>query len=174
VSTAHACKIVERTRRSRDRCAFMTVSPEDRATAYIAADPECVWDMISDVTRMGQWSPECYKARWLTSRRGKGALFLGLNKDRGLRWPSPAMVTESERGKVFAFRAASGVLWRYRLTAEDEGCLLVEERITSGEFRYVKVAYRLFLGGYDRRMDVLRAGMQRTVEGIRAAAEDAT
>ena len=152
----------------------MTVSPEDRVTAFIAADPDSIWDMISDVTRMGQWSPECYRAMWLTSRRGKGALFLGLNKDRGLRWPSPAIVTESERGKVFAFRAASGVLWRYRLTAENGGCLLVEERSTSGEFRYVKAAYRLFLGGYDRRMDVLRAGMQRTVERIRAAAENAT
>ena len=51
---------------------------------------------------------------------------------------------------------------------------MVEERITSGEFRYVKVAYRLFLGGYDRRIDVLRAGMRRTVERIRAAAENAT
>jgi hypothetical protein len=174
VSTAHTCKIVERTQRSRDRRGSMTVSAEDRVTAFIAADPDSIWDMISDVTRMGQWSPECYRAMWLTSRRGKGALFLGLNKDRGLRWPSPAIVTESERGKVFAFRAASGVLWRYRLTAENGGCLLVEERITSGEFRYVKAAYRLFLGGYDRRMDVLRAGMQRTVERIRAAAENAT
>ena len=50
----------------------------------------------------------------------------------------------------------------------------MEERITSGEFRWVKGAYRLFLGGYDRRMDVLRAGMQRTVENIRAAAENAS
>jgi hypothetical protein len=53
----------------------MTISPEDRVTAFIAADPDSVWDMISDVTRMGQWSPECYRAMWLTSRRGEGALF---------------------------------------------------------------------------------------------------
>ena len=148
-------------------------SPEDRVTAFIAADPDSVWDMISDVTKMGRWSPECYRAMWLTSRRGKGALFLGLNKDRGLRWPSPAIITESERGKVFAFRAASGVLWRYQLTAENGGCVLMEERITSGEFRWVKAGYGLFLGGYDRRMDVLRAGMRRTVARIRAAAESA-
>jgi polyketide cyclase/dehydrase/lipid transport protein len=152
----------------------MTISPEDRVTAFIAADPDSVWDMISDVTRMGQWSPECYRAMWLTSRRGEGALFLGLNRDRGLSWPSPAMVTESERGQVFAFRAASGVLWRYRLTAKNGGCLLAEERITSGEFRWVKTAYRLFIGGYDRRMGVLRAGMLQTVEHIRVAAESAT
>ncbi len=152
----------------------MTNFPDDRVSASIAADPDRIWDMISDVTLMGQWSPECYRAMWLTSKRGEGAVFLGLNKDRGLSWPSPAIVTESVRGQVFAFRAASGVLWRYRLTAENGGCVLVEERITSGEFRWVKGAYRLFLGGYDLRMDVLRAGMQRTVENIRAAAEIAS
>jgi hypothetical protein len=151
----------------------MTSVAEDRVTVFIAADPNSVWDMISDITRMGQWSPECYRAMWLTSRRGKGALFLGLNKDRGLTWPSPAIVTESDRGRVFAFRAASGVLWRYRLTAQNGGCLLVEERITSGEFRWVKTAYRVFLGGYGRRMDVLRVGMQLTVDRIKAAAERA-
>src|ERR1700720_4969505 len=98
----HTCKIVERTQRSRDRRAFMTVAPEDRVTAFIAADPDSIWDMISDITRMGQWSPECYRAMWLTSRRGKARLFLGLNKDRGLRWRSPAIVPARERGRGFA------------------------------------------------------------------------
>ena len=152
---------------------FMTAPPGDRATVFIAAEPDRVWQLISDVTRMGDWSPECYRGMWLTPRRGKGALFLGLNKDRGLRWPSPAIVTESERGKTFAFRAASGVLWRYRLTADEGGCVLTEERITRGEFRWVRMAYRLFLGGYDRRMNVLRSGMQQTVERVKAAAEGA-
>jgi hypothetical protein len=151
----------------------MTAHPEDRATVFIAAEPVGVWQLISDVTRMGEWSPECYRGIWLTPRRGKGALFLGLNKDRRLRWPSPAIITESERGKAFAFRAASGVLWRYRLTAEKGGCVLAEERITTGEFRWVRTGYRLFLGGYDRRMNVLRSGMQQTVKRIKAAAEDA-
>jgi dimethylaniline monooxygenase (N-oxide forming) len=90
----------------------MTVHPEDRVSAFVAADTVTVWGMVSDITRMGEWSPECYKAMWLTPKRGKGSVFLGLNKDRGLTWPSPAIVTESEPGKIFAFRAASGVIWR--------------------------------------------------------------
>jgi len=88
----------------------MTVHPEDRVTAFVAADAATVWRMVSDITRMGEWSPECYKAMWLTPKRGKASVFLGLNKDRGLTWPSPAIVTESEPGKIFAFRAASGVI----------------------------------------------------------------
>ena len=39
----------------------MTVHPEDRVAAFVAADPMTVWEMISDITRMGDWSPECYK-----------------------------------------------------------------------------------------------------------------
>ena len=149
----------------------MTVCPEDRVTAFVAADPMTVWDMVSDITRMGEWSPECYKAFWLTPKRGKGAMFLGLNKDRGLRWPSPAIVTEAERAKVFAFRASSGVVWRYLLSPEDGGTRLVEERVIDGEYRFVKTGYGLFLGGYHRRVKVLRAGMRTTLERIKTAAE---
>lgn len=149
----------------------MTIRPEDRVSVFIATDPVTVWQMISDVSRMGQWSPECFKAIWLTPRRGRGAVFLGLNKDRGLRWPSPAIVTESQAGAVFAFRALSGVTWRYLLSPEQGGTRLVEERIADSEFRWVRTAYGLFLGGYDRRMGVLRAGMQATVDAIKAAAE---
>ena len=149
----------------------MTVLPEDRVTVFIAADPMTVWEMVSDITRMGEWSSECYRAMWLTRNRGKGSVFLGLNKDRGLTWPSPAIVTESEPGRVFAFRASSGVVWRYCLAPVDRGTQLVEERINTGEFRWVKIGYRLLLGGYDRRMDVLRAGMRTTVDRIKIAAE---
>ena len=149
----------------------MAVCPEDRVTAFVAADPSTIWEMVSDITRMGEWSPECYKAIWLSPKRGKGAVFLGLNRDRGLSWPSPAIVTEFEHPKAFAFRAASGVVWRYRLAPENGGTRLVEERVTDGEFRWVKTGYRLFLGGYDRRVDVLRAGMRTTLERIKAGAE---
>lgn len=149
----------------------MAVCPEDRVTAFVAAEPITIWEMVSDITRMGEWSPECYKAVWLTPKRGKGAVFLGLNKDRGLRWPSPAIVTESDPAKAFAFRATSGVVWRYRLAPEGGGTRLVEERVTDREFRWVKTGYRLLLGGYDRRVDVLRSGMRTTVARIKAAAE---
>jgi hypothetical protein len=44
----------------------MAVCPEDRVTAFVAADPSTIWEMVSDITRMGEWSPECYKAIWLS------------------------------------------------------------------------------------------------------------
>ena len=86
-------------------------------------------------------------------------------------WPSPAIVTESEPGKTFAFRAASGVIWRYHVAPEDCGTRLIGEPINTGEFRWVRAGYRLFLGGYDRRIDLLRTGMRTTVDRIKWAAE---
>ena len=118
----------------------MTVHPEDRVAAFVAADPLTVWEMVSDITRMGDWSPECYKAMWLGPKRGKGSVFLGMNKDRGLTWPSPAIVTESEPGKIYAFRAASGVIWRYLVSPEDCGTRLIDG--------WLRPAYRRPTGGY--------------------------
>ena len=33
--------------------------PHDEVTIEIAATPETVYDLVSDITRMGEWSPEC-------------------------------------------------------------------------------------------------------------------
>lgn len=33
-------------------------------TRDIAASPEAVYDAISDVTRMGEWSEECHACEW--------------------------------------------------------------------------------------------------------------
>jgi len=45
----------------------------------IEADRAVVYDLVSDITRMGTWSPECYHATWLTTppRAFVGARFVG-------------------------------------------------------------------------------------------------
>ena len=37
-----------------------------QVSAGIAADPEVVYDLISDITRMGEWSPETTSASWVS------------------------------------------------------------------------------------------------------------
>jgi hypothetical protein len=34
------------------------------ASVKINRDPAMVFDAITDLTRMGEWSPECILARW--------------------------------------------------------------------------------------------------------------
>ena len=78
----------------------------DSVSLTIAADAGALWDMVSDVTRMGEWSPECTGGRWIGKRREPvvGARFVGYNKRGWARWATTNEVVEAERGTAFAFR----------------------------------------------------------------------
>jgi uncharacterized protein YndB with AHSA1/START domain len=102
-------------------------------TATINAPADLVWDLISDVTRMGEWSPETSSCRWLGEPAGPqvGARFAGTNEYRGNRWRTVCTVTAAERGREFAFdvtgaRVLSVATWRYELRPNDAGCEVVE------------------------------------------------
>ena len=41
-----------------------------QARITIAAAPEAVWDLIADVTRMGEWSPETTGCEWIEGADG--------------------------------------------------------------------------------------------------------
>jgi hypothetical protein len=146
----------------------------DTASVTIAADAGTLWDMVSDVTRMGEWSPECYRCRWLGRRRGPepGALFVGFNR-RGLaRWATTNRVERAEPGRAFVFRTReTGVRWGYELAPEGGGTRLTETRDLSGARHLLIRLTGPFVGGASRHADELRAGMRETLARIKAAAE---
>jgi uncharacterized protein YndB with AHSA1/START domain len=146
----------------------------DRATVTIAAPPEAVWDLVTDISRMGEWSPETTSCRWLGKRKGPevGARFVGFNKRGWARWATTVRVVEAERGRSFAFRVDGiGVRWGYVFEPEGDGTRLSETRDLSGARIPVVKALSVFVGGMDGHADELRAGMQATLERIKAAAE---
>src|SRR5688500_6065482 len=106
----------------------MTTETVDSVSVQIKADPEVLWGMVSDIKRMGEWSPETYRTFWLWKRRPEvGARFVGVNRDGRMRWPTTNKVVESEPGRVFAFRTFdSGVTWRYRFDPDGDGTLVTE------------------------------------------------
>ena len=61
-----------------DEVTGLTVAAEEVVTAR----PELVWDLVADVTRVGEWSPECIRAAWLgdPGRPQPGARFTGRNR----------------------------------------------------------------------------------------------
>ena len=67
-------------------------------TLTIAAAPEKVWDLVSDVTRIGEFSPETFEARWTHGATGPavGARFKGHVKRNGVgpTYWSPCTVTK--------------------------------------------------------------------------------
>lgn len=142
----------------------------------VDAPPETVWDLIADVTRMGEWSPECYRCRWIGRERQPvaGARFVGFNRRGLVRWATTNVVEEAERGQSFAFRTqGTGARWSFHLEPDGDGTRLTQRRhLTKGVTRVVKLA-GVFVGGQRNHDRELEAGMQQTVERIRAAAERA-
>lgn len=78
----------------------------DSVSVEISAPPERVYDLVSDITRMGEWSPECRSCRWTGGASGPavGARFKARNKGRrGMSWFNTPTVTVADSGREFAF-----------------------------------------------------------------------
>ena len=147
------------------------------ATLSIAADPHQVWRMVSDVTRMGEWSPETTSCRWIGSATGPevGARFLGSNRHGLRRWTTTCRVTGAEPGRRFSFDVGWGPLpistWSYELDARDGGCE-VTESWTDRRPGWMRVGSVPVMAIVDRA-DHNRRGMERTLAALKAAAETA-
>jgi hypothetical protein len=103
-------------------------------TVEMAADPMRIWDLVSDITRIGEFSPETFEAEWLDGADGPalGAKFRGHVKRNGIGpiyWTT-CTVSECEPGKSFAFDVVQNdrplTTWRYRLDARDGGTAVTE------------------------------------------------
>ncbi len=141
----------------------------------IEASPEAVWDLVSDVTRMGEWSPETVSADWVQGARGPtvGARFKGKNKRR-VGWTTTCTVVEAERGRTFAFEVGGGdTRWRYDIEADGAACLVTETcEILNEPGAVGRFLTRLGTGvsWADRPADITR-GMERTLAALKAVAE---
>ena len=147
----------------------------DEASVVIDAPAEVVWDMVADVTRMGEWSPECYSCRWVGTRREPvaGARFVGFNKRGWARWLTTNEVERAEPGRSFVFRVReTGVRWGYHLDGDAAGTTtLTETRDLSGARTWRIRLFGPLVGGVDHHADELRAGMEETLRRIKAAVE---
>lgn len=147
----------------------------DSASLRVAAAPEVLWDLVADITQMGRLSPECTGGRWLGRATGPavGARFVGFNRRGWVRWATTNRVVEAERPQVFAFETKqSGARWRYTFEPDGDGTIVTEAR---EEWRarpvLARVASRFLLGGIEEHDDEMRAGLQATLERLKALAE---
>jgi uncharacterized protein YndB with AHSA1/START domain len=143
----------------------------------IAATPETVYDLVSDVTRMGEWSPETSSCRWVGGATGAAvdARFVGSNRRGPLLWSTSCRVTAADPGREFAFTVTFAGLpisdWRYTFAPHGGGCRVVETwRDRRG------AAMRLgsvpVMGIADRAAHN-RRGMVATLDALARAAETA-
>ena len=96
------------------------------------ASPEAVYAAISDVTRMGEWSEECYSCEWHEGVEGPavGATFDGHNRNGENEWTSQGKVIEADPGRAFAFECSMFDFhfstWGYRIEPTESGCRVTE------------------------------------------------
>jgi uncharacterized protein YndB with AHSA1/START domain len=147
-------------------------------TVHIAASADRVWELLSDVTRIGEFSPETFEAEWLDGATGPklGARFRGHVKRNGkgpIYWTTCTVIA-SEPGREFAFcvGAAGKPLntWRYRLEPAADGTDVTESfELTATPLLRL---YWTLLGWTRGRTNI--SGMRTTLERIKATAESGT
>lgn len=139
------------------------------------ADALAIWNLVSDVTRIGSYSPETFEAEWLDGAGGPalGARFRGHVKrnGRGPVYWTTCEVTECEPGRVFAFdvinRGRPLNTWRYDLEARD-GATDVTESFQLAPALPMRIYWAL--AGWARGRTNER-GMRQTLERIKAQVE---
>ncbi len=139
---------------------------EGQATIHINAAPDDVYALVSDITRMGEWSPETVACEWVDGATGPavGAKFKGTNKLGPVRWSTTPTVTDAVPGKSFVFSTGS-TEWRYSFIAADEGTSVTES------FTVTSNLTKLYTGIAPGRVNKMKQGMMETLTRIKQAAE---
>lgn len=98
----------------------------------IAASPAVVYELLTDLSRISELSPECYKAEWEDGATGPavGAAFRGYNEAGPNKWDAGCVVVAADPGKEWAFEVPAddgrNTVWRYEIEATDTGCKVTE------------------------------------------------
>ncbi|MGN6472438.1 MAG: SRPBCC family protein [Mycobacteriales bacterium] len=144
----------------------------------IARDPESLYDMVSELTDMGKWSPENQGGRWIGGATGPtvGARFRGTNRSGWRRWSTTAQVTAAERGKRFEFRvtfaAVPIALWAYDFNGSG-ATTSVTETWTDLRPWWMDKGSAPVMGVWDRPTHN-RRNMEATLEALKRSAEAAS
>ena len=144
------------------------------ASIHIDRAPAEVFAAIADVTRMGDWSPECLACRWVAPADGPavGARFEGDNK-AGLgpitlkTWTTTSEITACIPGEVFEFVAEEMTTWRYEFAADGAGTRVTESFSFAAQGGFQGFLYERVM----RRSVAMTKGMAETLSRVKAVLE---
>jgi uncharacterized protein YndB with AHSA1/START domain len=141
----------------------------------ISAPPERVWSLVSDMPRMGEWSPENTGGTWIKGATGPaaGAHFRGTNAHQKKSWTTNIVVETCKPGREFAFEVTAGGLkvarWAYQIEKTEDGSR-VTETWTDRRGALARAIGKPVSGtGHDAEQT--RAGIAATLEALARVAE---
>lgn len=148
-------------------------------TVHMDCSPDQAWALVSDITKMGEYSPEVVEAEWLGGATGPavGARYRGhvrRNENMPFLYWTVCEITECVPGEVFEFvvvlRERPVNRWRYEFKAAPGGGTDVTESFDLGDNLFTKIWRPL--GGILRERRNER-DMRTTLERVKAVAERA-
>ncbi|MGB8503836.1 SRPBCC family protein [Mycobacterium sp.] len=147
-------------------------APLLQAQIDVDAPVDKVWQLITDLRRMPEWSPQCRLMRPLGSLR-QGTRTINLNRRNRLFWPTTSTVTEIVPQRKFAFRVnTNNTVWSYELEPTATGTRVVESRhAENGVKPASNFLVNLLLGGVPNFEQELVDGMNASLARIKAVAE---
>jgi len=148
-----------------------------RDSVVVARSAEDLYDMVSDVTRMGEWSPACAECWWDDGGGpAAGAWFTGRNQTPERTWETRSMVVTADRGREFTFIVGgTRARWGYTFRPAEGGTEVTE----SWDFLPDGIAFFRERFGEDadaeigKRIEAARTGIPVTLAAIKRAAEPA-
>jgi uncharacterized protein YndB with AHSA1/START domain len=147
------------------------------ATIHIDAPPEKVYAVVTDVSRMGEWSPETNAAEWLDGATGPavGVRFKGKNKNGFARWSTKPRVVAADDGREFAFVVGFAgrdlTKWTYRFEPDASGSKVTESfEMVNDMPSYIAAFEKYVMRVKDRRTELI-ADIEKTLARIKSAVE---
>lgn len=151
------------------------MTPDIEVSRDIAASPEAVFAAITDITRMGEWSPENHRNEWKdgATEAAVGAVWVGHNRNGDKEWTTEARITELVPNERFFFDCMARdfvfAKWGYSIAPTSEGCRVTEY---TQDLRPEAVLERSAqISGVADRASHNRAGMEQTLANLAAAVE---
>lgn len=148
------------------------------AEVLIQAPPQEVYELVSNLKRMGEWSPVCYRCEWLGGAKDAvvDARFKGWNRRGLMKWDTTCKIIVAEPGRELAWDVVGTddrviTRWRYRFEVRDGGTKLIESFEVLHQPLLIKLVTLLFSGGQRRNTATVQDGMCQTLEHIKTAVE---
>lgn len=154
-----------------------------RSSIQIAASPPVVYALVADVTRTGEWSPECVRCRWLggATAATAGARYRGASRNGWRRWSTTSSIRVARPGHELVwdvtFLGRPVARWGYGLSELDGGGTLLAESVEDRRERWLQIVSPWITGARDRaarNADMIGMSLDRIKALAEASAKDTT
>jgi uncharacterized membrane protein len=148
---------------------------QDSDSVLIDAPAERIYDLVADMPRMGEWSPECQRVDWTDDSDCPvpNATFVGHNRGGPfglMKWSRRGRVLTADRGREFAFvteeGGREGTVWRYRFEPAGDGTRVTESYVVE----WIPTWARIIDVPTNRHRELVEA-MRHTLQQLKTAAE---